>query len=42
MEDSDVRVVDVSDLRDVDPNLDSLRNLNTEEDYRQALHDANL
>jgi molybdopterin-guanine dinucleotide biosynthesis protein A len=42
MEDSDARVVDVSDLRDADPNLDSLRNLNTEEEYQHALRDANL
>lgn len=42
MEDSDTRVVDIAELREVDPKLQSLRNLNTEEDYQQALRDARL
>ena len=32
--------VDVAELRDVDPALDSLRNLNTPEEYAAALRDA--
>ena len=35
-----VREVDVETLREVDPNLDSLRNLNEREDYEAALRDA--
>lgn len=31
------RVIDVDELRGVDPNLDSLRNTNTPEEYRAAL-----
>lgn len=37
IEESDARIVDVEDLRGVDPELDSLRNLNTPEDYEAAL-----
>lgn len=40
MEECDARVVDVSELREVDLDLQSLRNLNTEDDYQQALRDA--
>lgn len=40
VEESDSRIVDVEELRCVDPNLDSLRNVNTPEDYAKALHDA--
>ncbi len=29
-------------MREVDPTLGTLRNLNTPEDYRQALRDAGL
>ncbi len=36
------RVVDVDDLREVDPQLDSLRNLNTPEQYMAALRNAGL
>jgi molybdenum cofactor guanylyltransferase len=36
------RVLDEADLRDVDPQLDSLRNLNAPDDYRAALRDAGL
>ncbi|MGE3314246.1 MAG: molybdenum cofactor guanylyltransferase [Planctomycetaceae bacterium] len=42
MEDCDAHVVDVSELRAVDPELESLRNCNTEEDYQRALRDAGL
>ncbi len=34
------RVVGAADLAGVDPDLQSLRNLNTPADYEQALHDA--
>jgi len=34
------RVVEAHELSDVDPTFETLRNLNTPEDYRQALHDA--
>jgi molybdenum cofactor guanylyltransferase len=34
------RVVKADDLREVDPRLDSLRNVNTPEDYAAALRDA--
>jgi molybdenum cofactor guanylyltransferase len=34
------RVVSADELRDVDPTFDSLRNLNTPEDYQRALRDA--
>lgn len=33
------RVVEAAELRDIDPDLNSLRNLNTEEEYRAALRD---
>lgn len=36
------RIVDAEQLRDVDPELESLRNCNTPEDYRRALADAGL
>ena len=36
------RVIDTEELRDVDPSLDSLRNLNTPEEYAAALRDAGL
>ncbi len=36
------RVVEAAELADVDPDFQSLRNLNTPEDYAQALHDAGL
>jgi molybdopterin-guanine dinucleotide biosynthesis protein A len=36
------RAVDSAQLRDVDPRLDSLRNLNTPEEYQAALRDAGL
>src|SRR5262249_36199296 len=34
------RVVEADDLVDVDPTFETLRNLNTPEDYEQALRDA--
>jgi molybdenum cofactor guanylyltransferase len=34
------RVVSAEELQAVDPGLDTLRNLNTPEDYARALHDA--
>jgi len=37
---SDANVIDVDDLRDIDPELDSLRNTNTPEEYTRALRDA--
>jgi molybdenum cofactor guanylyltransferase len=36
------RVVDESELRSVDPELQTLRNLNSPEDYESALRDAGL
>lgn len=33
-------IIDVDEMRTVDPNLDSLRNVNTPEDYAAALRDA--
>ena len=36
------RVVDETEMRTVDPTLDTLRNLNHPEDYNQALSDAGL
>lgn len=42
IEESEARVVDVGELRDVDPELDSLRNLNTPDDYAAALAAAGL
>ena len=35
------RIVTADELRDVDPMLETLRNLNTAEDYEQALRDVN-
>ena len=40
METARTRIVDESELRDVDPHLLTLRNLNTPEDYRAALAEA--
>ncbi|MBI1902843.1 MAG: molybdenum cofactor guanylyltransferase [Planctomycetia bacterium] len=40
METARTRVVSEEELRDVDPQLQTLRNLNTPEDYRAALADA--
>lgn len=40
MEHCDVRVVDVAELREIDPALDSLRNLNTVDEYQRALGDT--
>ncbi|HEV7998661.1 MAG TPA: molybdenum cofactor guanylyltransferase [Planctomycetaceae bacterium] len=37
---SDVSAVDLADLRAVDPELDSLRNVNTPEEYEAALRSA--
>lgn len=42
IEQSRTRVLEEDELRDVDPRLDSLRNLNTSEDYELALRDAGL
>lgn len=42
IEESDSRVVDVDDLRACDPELDSLRNLNTPEEHASALQSAGL
>jgi molybdopterin-guanine dinucleotide biosynthesis protein A len=39
---SDARIIDVDELRVADPRLDSLRNLNTPEEYAAALRDAGL
>jgi molybdopterin-guanine dinucleotide biosynthesis protein A len=36
------RFVDVDELRDVDPTLQSLRNVNTPEEYAQALRDLQI
>ena len=36
----DARIVTADDLRDVDPDLQSFRNCNTQEEYEQALRDA--
>jgi molybdopterin-guanine dinucleotide biosynthesis protein A len=36
------RVVEAQELSDVDPMFESLRNLNTPEDYEQALRDAGI
>ncbi len=36
------RTIDVDELRDVDPQLESLQNLNTPDDYRRALERAGL
>ncbi|MDA1017541.1 MAG: molybdenum cofactor guanylyltransferase, partial [Planctomycetota bacterium] len=37
VEAADSRIIDVSELRDVDPQLESLRNMNTPDDYESAL-----
>ncbi len=42
LEGTDVRQIDVAELRGVDPRLDSLRNVNTPEDYAAALRSAGL
>lgn len=42
VESSNSNVVDVEKLRDVDPQLDSLRNINAPDDYRSALMRAGL
>ena len=42
LEKCDARVIDVKELRDVDPNFDSLRNMNTPDEYQAALRDAGL
>ncbi len=42
VEESDAQVVDVEELREVDPELRSLRNLNTPEDHAAALAAAGL
>jgi molybdopterin-guanine dinucleotide biosynthesis protein A len=36
------RVVDESEMKSVDPELQTLRNLNSPEDYARALADAGL
>jgi molybdopterin-guanine dinucleotide biosynthesis protein A len=41
-EQANTRTIDTEQLRDIDPQLDSLRNLNTPEDYQAALRDAGL
>ncbi len=40
VQESDALLVDVSEIRAVDPALSSLRNVNTSEEYRTALRDA--
>jgi molybdopterin-guanine dinucleotide biosynthesis protein A len=40
LEDCSSRAIDVNELRGVDPELDSLRNVNSPEDYAAALRDA--
>lgn len=42
IEQSRTRVLEEGELRNVDPGLDSLRNINTPEDYQNALRDAGL
>ena len=42
IEQSKTRVIAEQELREVDPGLDSLRNLNTPADYENALRDAGL
>lgn len=42
LEESNSLRVHVDDLRDVDPNLDSLRNMNTPDDYKEVLKLAGL
>jgi molybdopterin-guanine dinucleotide biosynthesis protein A len=41
VQESDARLVDVAELRAVDPQLDSLRNVNTKEEYEVALRGRN-
>lgn len=42
LEECSAKIVDVEELRSVDPELASLRNMNRPEDYDQALKDAGL
>jgi molybdopterin-guanine dinucleotide biosynthesis protein A len=42
LEESDARLLDVSELRAADPQLESLRNVNTPEDYATALSVAGI
>jgi len=42
VEHSDARLIDVSELRAVDPSLESLKNVNTPDEYREALIAAGL
>ena len=42
LEKCDARVIEVNELREVDPNLDSLRNMNRPDEYQAALKDAGL
>ena len=42
VDECDSRMIDVEELRKVDPRLDSLQNVNTPEAYEQALSDAGL
>ncbi|MBD3674208.1 MAG: molybdenum cofactor guanylyltransferase [Planctomycetaceae bacterium] len=42
IEESNSREIDIEELRDVDPNLDSLRNMNKPEDYRSILESLDL
>lgn len=42
LDECDARTIDVEELRAIDPDLDSLRNLNTPEEYETALHDAGV
>lgn len=42
IEESNSREIDVEELRDVDPDLDSLRNMNTPQEYRAILESLKL
>jgi molybdopterin-guanine dinucleotide biosynthesis protein A len=42
VQESDARLVDPADLRAVDPELESLRNVNTPADYKAALRSAGI
>jgi molybdopterin-guanine dinucleotide biosynthesis protein A len=42
VQESDARLVDVAELRAVDPELASLRNVNTPVDYESALSAAGI
>ena len=42
IEESNSREIDVGELRDIDPHLDSLRNMNTPEQYRDILAASGL